>query len=159
MGWWRRQCKLRSFPRTCRGNVDDAPSIDGSGLQDPLPGADLVSCTQPLAWIDDQRLLCRVGGGPGEASFSLITFAPGRTAITNSRTDLLPETNRANFSAVPAPDGQSFAFLSRQGSEVSLFRQSLTPGATPTKVADVKPPAPIEEPGPGVPVPYLLTWQ
>lgn len=137
------------------GTVDDAPVLGDSSIRDSIPGPS-VECRQPQVWLDDQNLLCLAGGII--QSFTLVTFAPGRGAITGGRDDLLPETNRMNFSPVPSPDGKSFAFLSQQGQQVTLFRQALTPGSTPAKVADIEPPTPADEET-LVPVPYLLAWQ
>ena len=58
-------------------------------------------------------------------------------SVTSLQPNLLPETDLVNFSPVMSPDGRSFAFLSLQGTVVTLYRQALAPGSTPAKVAVV----------------------
>jgi hypothetical protein len=135
----------------------ESPGI-GGGI-DSVPGKE-AACAFPQEWLDDQNLLCDSSSGL-EPKFDLVTFSPGRKSITADRTDLLPKTNRESFAAVPSPDRKSFAFLSRQGQQVTLFTQSLAPGSTPVQVTDVRPPRPPVDTlsfGQTL-VPNLPTWQ
>ncbi|HEU5156483.1 MAG TPA: hypothetical protein VFU43_05760 [Streptosporangiaceae bacterium] len=136
---------------------DDAPSIGGGSIvNSALPGPS-ASCGTALSWLDNRNLLCD-NSTLGESKLTLITFSVGRDSITKTRDDLLPDTNRRNFSAVGSPDGNSFAFLSLQGHVVTLYRQSLAPGSTPVKITDVNPPAAAEDEASDQ-VPILLAWQ
>jgi hypothetical protein len=137
---------------------DEAPRIgDNATWGSNLPGA-AAYCGTAETWLDDQNLLCD-NSTMSESKLSLITFAPDRTSITQSRADLLPDTNRRNFFEVASPDGKSFAFLSLQGHLVTLYRQSLAPGSVPIKVVEVKPPAMMADAAAQGLVPVLLVWQ
>lgn len=140
-------------------SLGDSPSESPriGGFFDQMPGKK-AACDSAQAWLDDQNLLCD-NGGAAESEFDLITFSPGRKSITGYRADLLPKTNLASFSAVPSPDRKSFAFLSLQGRQVTLFTQSLTPGSTPMRVTAVQPPRPPEDTFGQTLVPTILTWQ
>lgn len=134
---------------------EDSPQI--GGLLNPVPGKK-ASCDSAQAWLDDQTLLCNTGTDTGR-EFGLVTFSVGRKSITGYRKGLLPEANLTSFSAVPSPDHNSFAFLTRQGQRITLFTQSLIPGATPMQVADVQPPRPPQDTLGQTLIPTILTWQ
>ena len=122
----------------------------GLALAGMLPGSGSTNCRAPAEWVDSTRLLCYSPGG----NLALMTFSPGLTSVTSWRPDLLPQTNLVNFSPVISPDGRSFAFLSLQGTVVTLYRQALAPGSTPVKIAVV----PSSGPSGNVLAPLLLQW-
>ena len=114
-----------------------------------LPGSDSTGCQAPAEWADSTHLLCHHSG-----NLALITFSRQLTSVTSLQPNLLPETDLVNFSPVMSPDGRSFAFLSLQGTVVTLYRQALAPGSTPAKVAVV----PSSGSSANVLAPLLLQW-
>jgi hypothetical protein len=108
-----------------------------AGAQEPPTGSAPVPPCSPGFWLNDRTLICsdesKTSGG---STIFKLTLAPGLEAVTKAE-PLLPSTDRGNYGPVLSPDKQAFAFLSRQGNSISVFRQSLSPGAQPAKIADV----------------------
>jgi hypothetical protein len=133
----------------------DSPGVEvfagGSDGTAVLPGSDSVDCSAPAAWVDDTHLLCYerdIGG----TNIGLVTFAPGGNSVASFRANLLPPTDRTNGSLVVSPDGKSFAFLSFDGTKLSLYRESLAPLSKPVKITDISTDASSQD------FPFLLQW-
>lgn len=116
-----------------------------------VPGSDSVNCSAPAAWVDDTHLLC-YEQEMYTTNIALITFEPGGNSVATFQADLLPSTDRTNASLVVAPDGKSFAFLSLDGTTLSLYRDSLAPHSTPVKISDISTDDSTQY------LPFLLQW-
>jgi hypothetical protein len=88
---------------------------------------------QPGVWIDNDRLIC-------DRTLELVQFTSNYKSFKSTK--LLPATDRRNWTPVMSPNGAEMAFVSFRAGEASIYRMPLTPGATPTKVADL-PAAPL----------------
>jgi hypothetical protein len=95
-----------------------------------------VSSCEPVVWIDDDRAICDSSLSLNLLTFtSLLQFTADHRSATETK--LLPATDRSNFSPVVSPNGTEMVFLSFRAGEYAVYRMSLTPGANPTKVADL----------------------
>ena len=84
----------------------------------------------PKAWAGDSTLICTHWGEPLE----VLQVTASTTSV--QATPLLPTNTRFNFSPVSSPDGSVIAFLSKQGTDVSLYTIALArAGTEPTLVA------------------------
>jgi hypothetical protein len=92
----------------------------------------------PLAWVDDHRFIAYVDtssvANPQASGLALVSFSNDYTAV-RSFFPITPQSDRANGSPVPSPDGKSVAFLSFRGEEEDIFMSSLTPNSTPQHIA------------------------
>jgi hypothetical protein len=116
-----------------------------------LPGSDSVDCEAPAAWVDDTHLLCYEQDITG-TNIGLVTFAPSGNSVENFQANLLPPTDRTNGSLTVSPDRKSFAFLSLDGTTLSLYQENLAPGSLPIKITDISTDAGSED------FPFLLQW-
>jgi hypothetical protein len=115
-----------------------------AGAPEPPTGSAPVPACSPNFWLDDRTLICS-----GDSNILKLTLAPGLGSVTKAEL-LLPSTDRGGYGPILSPDKQAFAFLSRQGDTISVYHQSLSSGAHPTKIADV----PTAIPG----LEYVLAW-
>ena len=108
------------------------------------------ACSGLQAWANDHTVLCAI---PEHANFFLIEFPMFANGVAPpcdgdgtwddpcemservvSSSNLLPENTRQNAGGVVAPAGDAFAFLSLQGSTVTMWRMDLG-AAQPTELA------------------------
>jgi hypothetical protein len=131
------------------GNSVDLESVDGQivnsfqadgagGLSQPqsFHGVIFMVDGQPAAptvwaWAGNSSVLASV---TNNSNFYLVPVRPGATGIVSAQT-LLPSNTNSNSDAVVSPDNSSMAFLSTQGSDVTLYTCPLTSGAAPTQIA------------------------
>ncbi|WP_112272049.1 hypothetical protein [Lentzea terrae] len=126
------------------GRDDVAVLSEGTaaGADEPPPGsAPLPSC-RPNFWLDDATLFCS-----SRSQIWKLTLTPDHRSVSKAE-PLLPVTDRHTYGPVPAPDKNAFAFLVEHGDTLAVYRQALSPGAQPAKIADL--------PRPGNT--YLLGW-
>jgi hypothetical protein len=91
----------------------------------------------PLAWVNDGMLICERFAGSGDPQLAVVQLAAGEDAATT--TLLLPASERTNYDPVVSPDGGTIAFLSGQGTTLTLYTEPADSfGAEPTKVADLE---------------------
>ncbi|MFF5707557.1 PD40 domain-containing protein [Streptomyces sp. 62] len=90
---------------------------------------------EPAFWRNATTLVC---------DFKQLTFSADYKRLLKTE-DLVPENDRHNGQPVLAPDGKSFAFLSRgEDGRTGLFRGDFSGGA-PVKITSVDPPVPDED--------------
>jgi|GEM_PF-6134045 len=114
------------------------PYLGGNSVSILTPGLaqlGLPSC-DPMAWIDDEQLIC--GGSTGDTAQQLVTMrlSPDSSSATVVQSALVPPNTRSDTNVVVSPDKRSFAFLSTEGSLTSIY-EGTTSGGPVTKIADV----------------------
>ena len=118
----------------------------------PVP----IGCA-PQFWIDDHHFVCAEGafplqmpsGGANGTNLDEVTVADDFSKAT-AVVPLLPATDRQNNWPVLSPNRTEFAFLSKQGDQVAIFRQSISANAKPHKIVDLPPNTSY--------APYLVEW-
>ncbi len=104
--------------------------IATEGLDDDSP-----TYCEPAFWRNATTLVC---------DLKQLTFSTDYKKLLKTE-DLVPENDRTNGQPVLAPDGKSFAFLSRgEDGREGLFRGDFSGGA-PVKITSVDPPVPDTE--------------
>ncbi|MFF9853790.1 hypothetical protein [Streptomyces litmocidini] len=104
--------------------------IATEGLDD-----DAQEFCEPAFWRNATTLVC---------DFKQLTFSADYKKLLKTE-DLVPENDRINGQPVLAPDGKSFAFLSKgEDGRRGLFRGDFSGGA-PVKITSVDPPVPDED--------------
>ncbi|HEU5469169.1 MAG TPA: hypothetical protein VFV67_00840 [Actinophytocola sp.] len=102
-----------------------------AGAEKPPPGSAPLPPCRPNYWLDDATMVCS-----SQSQIWRLTLAPDHGSVSKAE-PLLPDTDRQTYGPVPAPDKRAFAFLAEQGDTTAVYRQALSSGAQPTKLADI----------------------
>jgi hypothetical protein len=87
--------------------------------------------------VNDGLLVCERFEGSGDPQLAVVQVTAGVDAATTML--LLPASERSNYDPVVSPDGATIAFLSGQGTTLTLYTEPADSlGSEPTKVADLE---------------------